>query len=156
MTKKNWLLIAAAIALMAVYVVYFTDLFRPKTIRIFYTTRNLMGQRGPQASALPNLTFGLNTAFKLTEVRVVPLAEWQTNQQVLPVWHLVSDSNSVPVKMFHYGWRIPGMKPAVSGKRADPLESNVVYRIFVAAGKLKGQHDFELGGQVAETNSASN
>jgi len=67
---------------------------------------------------------------------------------VSPVWHLISDSNSVPVKVFSYGQGIRGMKPAVAGSRAQPLETNVAYRLLVTAGKAKGQHDFEIGGSL--------
>lgn len=155
MTKKNWLLIALAVALASVYVIYFTDWFKPKTMRIFYTTRNL-GSRRPRAGGEPNLIFDLNRPFRLTEIKVIPLAEWQTNRHALPLWHLVSDSNSIPVKLFHYGWRIPGMKPAVAGQRAEPLETNVIYRLFVTSGGVKGQRDFELGGKIPDTNSAAN
>ena len=86
--------------------------------------------------------FGLNGAYKLTEVKVVPLDEWKTNPAALPMWHLISDSNSVPVKEFPYGVAIRGMKPAVGKEWPLPLETNETYRIFVAAGSLKGWHDF--------------
>ena len=37
-----------------------------------------------------------------------------------------------------------GLKPAVVGVRPQPLETNVTYRLFVEAGKIKGEHDFKL------------
>jgi hypothetical protein len=143
MTKKNWLLLALALVLGAVYIRYFTDWFRPQTIHIAHTTRNLRSRSQP-ANAPPPLNFGLNQQYNLTEITVVPLALWQTNRNVPPVWHLISDSNSVPVKVFSYGQGIRGMKSAVAGSRAQPLETNVAYRLFVIAGKAKGQHDFEI------------
>jgi hypothetical protein len=156
MSKKNVLLVVFAVALAAVYAIWFTDWFKPKTIHIFHTSRNLR-PRLQLGNAMPPLTFGLDHAYKLTEIKVVPLAEFQTNAHVLPLWHLISDSNSVPVKLFPYGLRIGHMRPAVAGKRADPLQTNVAYRIFISAGKTKGQHDFELGGKLPDaTNSASN
>ncbi len=144
MNKKNFILIAIVLVLAGVYVVYFTSWFRPKTIQISHTSRPARPARsGPAAS---RLVFSLEDYYKLTEVKVVPLAEWQTDHGAPPVWHLVSDSNSVPVNVFAYGQRIRGMKPAVSGERPQPLETNVAYRLFVTAGAIKGQHDFEIGG----------
>ena len=146
MTKKNLLLILFAIALAAVYAVWFTDWFRPGTVQIFHTSRNLRPnfRRGPGGGAMPPLIFGVNRQLKFTELKVVPLAGFQTNQNVLPLWHLVSDSNSVPVKTFFYGQMIRGMKPAIKGTHPASIETNTTYRLIITAGKIKGQHDFEL------------
>ncbi|HSY18438.1 MAG TPA: hypothetical protein VK815_08900 [Candidatus Acidoferrales bacterium] len=145
MTKKNILLIVAAVVLGAVYAVYFTDWFKPKTVQIFHTSRNLRPRalRGGNG-ALPNLIFGINQQLKLTEIRVVEADVYQTNQSALPLWHLISDSNSVPVKQFHYGQFIGGMKPAVKGARPQSLETNVDYLLIVQAGPVKGEHPFDL------------
>jgi hypothetical protein len=149
MTKKNWLLIIVAVGLGTVYAIYFSDWFKPKTVRIFHTSRNLRPQL-QQGGVLPSLIFGLSRPLKLTELKVVPLAAWQTNNNVLPVWHLVSASNSVPVKMFFYGQHIGGLKPAVPGDRPQALDTNAIYRLFVTAGKVTGRHDFALGGKLPE------
>ncbi len=141
--KKNWLLIIIAVALAAVYVIYFTDWFAPKTIQIFHTERNVH-IRMQRDGMMPSLMFGANRPLKLTEIKVVPLVEFQANPGILPLWHLVSDSNSVPVKVFFYGQRIRGLKPLVPGDRAQPLTNGVTYRIFVTAGSFKGEHDFQL------------
>ncbi len=149
------MLILLALVLTVVYAIYFTDWFKPKLIQIFHTSRalRLQLQRG---GANPILTFGLNRAYPLTELKVVPLAEFQTNQNALPVWHLVSSSNSAPVKIFFYGQKIRGMNSAVPGAHPQPLESNIMYRLFLTAGKFKGQHDFELGGKPADTTNSAN
>ncbi len=143
MTKKNWLLILVAVVLAAVYAVYFTDWFQPKTLKLFHTIRNL-NPRQMRGGALPSLKFGISRQLQLTELRVVPAAGFQTNKNVLPLWHLVTDSNSVPVKTFYYGQFIGGLKPAIKGTRAQVLETNVTYRLIVTAGQFKGEHDFEL------------
>jgi hypothetical protein len=147
MTKKNWLMMVALVALAGVYVFYFTDWFKPKTIHISHTSRALRPRLANQAAArltpVP-ITFGVEPQCKLTEIIVVPLAAWQTNQNILPLWHLVTSSNAAPVKMFFYGQRIGGLKPAVPGAHAQPLATNVTYRLFVTAGKATGQHDFEI------------
>ncbi|MEI9864183.1 MAG: hypothetical protein WDN00_06450 [Limisphaerales bacterium] len=56
---------------------------------------------------------------------------------------MVADTNAAPLKMFVYGQRVRGMKPAIAGARAEPLQPDVTYRLFVTAGSAKGQHDFE-------------
>jgi hypothetical protein len=145
MTKKNLLLIAVAIGLAVMYVVYFTDWFRPKTIHIFHTSRANRQVNRPNARNAETVPviFGLSSQLRLTMIKVVPLSAAQTNRYAQPLWHLVSDSNSVPVKSFAYGQHIRGMKPAVPGARPQPLEPNVIYRLYVEAGSAKGEHDFE-------------
>jgi len=123
-----------------VYAVCFTDWFKPKMLAINYTVRN----QPQRAGARPVLMFILNAEVEFTEIKVVPLAGLETNKNIVPVWHLVSDSNSVPLKVFPYGQMIHGMRPAIKGVRAEPLESNVPYRLCITAGKIKGARDFEL------------
>jgi len=142
--KKNWFLVVVAVVLAAVYAVYFTDWFTPKTIQIFHSDRNLHPQLRRNAVGMPSLIFGVNRPLKFTEIKVVPAAGFQTNRDILPLWHLVSDSNSVPVKSFYYGQPIRGMKPAVLGSRPEPLDTNITYRLIVTAGKFKGEHNFEI------------
>ncbi len=136
------MLVFAAV-LAVIYVIYFTDWFKPKTIQIFHTSRNLR-QRQQRGGALPSLIFGVSRQVRITEIEVVPLARWETNKNVLPLWHLQSDSNSVPIKSFFYGQFIGGLHPAIKGTHPELPETNVVYRIFITAGKVKGEHDFEL------------
>jgi hypothetical protein len=143
MTKKNLGLIGIAALLAVTYIVFFTDWFKPQTVKIFHSSRNLR-MRNPQAGALPGLIFGINRQLKFTDIKVISVASLQTNQNSLPFWHLVSDSNSVPMKSFFYGQFIRGLKPAVPGSRPQPLETNVTYRLMVEAGKIKGQHEFEI------------
>jgi hypothetical protein len=135
MTKKNWFLLIALLALAGIYIFYFTGSFRPKTILIFHTSRNTRPNLRPRSGNAPKpetlpVTFGFGEfSYKLTEI-------------ALPLWHLISDSNSVPLNSFVYGRQIRGMRPAISGARPEPLNPDVTYRLFVTAGKNKGQHDF--------------
>ncbi len=144
MTKKNWLMVCTLVVLAGVYVFFFSEWFKPKIIHITSASRMIRRQarNNPSPDTVP-ITFSLAPGYKLTEITVVPLAAWQTNQHVLPVWHLVADTNAAPVKLFIYGQRMRGMKPAVPGSRAEPLQPDVTYRLFVTAGSAKGQHDFE-------------
>lgn len=145
MTKKNWLLTAALLVLATVYVIYFTDWFKPKTIHIFHVsranTRMMRHQDGEQPDTIPVL-FGLGYRYNLTEVKVYRLSEWETNHEALPLWHLISSSNSIPIKQFIYGQYIRGMKPAIPGMRPEPLEPDVTYHLILEAGHIKGEHDF--------------
>ena len=143
MTKKNLGLLLVVIVLATVYIVYFTQWFRPQTVRIFSVNRNL--RAAPlRGNLLPNLNFVLSRPLRLTELKVVSLAGLATNKATLPVWHLISDSKSVPTKMFFYGQPIGGMRPYLKGVRADELETNVPYRLLISAGRVTGQNDFEL------------
>ena len=144
MFKKSSLLVAVAVVLAAVYVFYFTDWFQSPTVKIFHTNRNSIRHRNVQSVSMPNLIFGLSRSSRITEITVGPLAEYQANPKLLPLWHMVSDSNSVPLKTFYYGQNIRGLKPAVAGSHAQTLTNNITYRIVVSVGKIKGEHDFEL------------
>jgi len=143
MTKNNQLLLVCLVMLASIYAIWFTDWFRSDSVIIFHTSR-YQQIRSQLGGASPSLMFILNRQLKLTEIKVVPLAALQTNPAVLPLWHLVSGSNSVPKKSFFYGQPIRGLKPAVPGSLPQPLETNVTYRLFVMAGKIRAEHDFEL------------
>ena len=147
MTKRKWVLIAIALLLAFIYIYHFTGWFKPKIIQVSYTERSF-SSRGLSRSSLPAILFGFGgQAYQLSEIKVVPLAAWQTNQAVAPVWELISSSRSAPVEFFRYGENVPGMNPPVPGARPEPLETNVTYRLLVRAGSYKGQCDFQLGGR---------
>jgi len=139
--KKNLFLIAIILALAAVYVVFFTDWFQSKTIQISHTSRSFGGNRGGSETSL---LFGLDQEYELNDIKVVSLTEWQTNKSAQPLWHVVSDGSD-PIMHFSYGENINGMDAAVGGSRATPLQTGVTYRIFITAGKARGQHDFTPG-----------
>ena len=142
MNKKNWILIGIAILLGAVYIIHFSNWFKPKVMAIAHNGR--FGQ----------VNFTLGTPFRLTSLKVVSVTALQSNKYALPVWELKSDSNSVPIKMFSYGERIRGMKPAIENIRPEPLEPGTTYRLFVEAGSLKAQHDFTADTAARPTSRA--
>ena len=162
MNKKNLFLIGLVLVLAGIYVVYFTDWFQTRSIGIFTTSRPVSSRVGartgsragtwPIASANP-LFFGLDNYYELTEIKVVPLAELQTNKLAQPVWHLVGDPSSDSINTFTYGERIEGMVPAVNGLQPEPLQPGIIYRLFITDGKIKGQHDFHLGAAPANTST---
>jgi hypothetical protein len=150
MTKQKRVLIVTALLLAGVYLYHFTGWFKPKIIQISYTER-YESARG-SSGRFPLVLFGFGgQRYQFSEIRVVPLAAWQTNQAIMPVWHLVSRSRSAPVEFFTYGGNLPGMEPAVAGARPEPLTTNVTYRLLVRAGGYKGQCDFQLGGRPPAT-----
>ncbi|HEV2434597.1 MAG TPA: hypothetical protein VG077_01235 [Verrucomicrobiae bacterium] len=151
MTKRNWMLIIAALLLACIYVYHFTGWFKTKTIQISYTQRPSLS-RGPARPGQPTILFGFGgQPYQLSEVEVVALDSGQINPATVPVWHLTADSRSAPVDFFRYGQNLPGMKPAVPGSHPEPLKTNVTYRLLVHAGSLGGQCDFQLGGRPPAT-----
>jgi len=143
MNKKSFILIGIALVLAGVYIVCFTGLFRPKIIQIVKANRPVRTSRTGATTSM--VFFLLDNDYSLTEVKVVPVAALQTNKLAQPIWHLVSDSGSDDVNLFPYGQAINGMDLAVAGTETGPLQPGVMYRIFVVAGRAKGQLDFQLG-----------
>ena len=137
MDKKNTLLVIVLLALVSVYIVFFTGLFKPHVIKVFYTTREIGHFRARRD--LPYICFVLGGKCRLNEIKVV-----SKNDPGAPLWHLVSDSNSVPVALFVYGEHIHGMRPEIKGEQAQDLDTNQVYQLFVSAGRAHGQLDFRL------------
>ncbi|HEX5397964.1 MAG TPA: hypothetical protein VFY06_02840 [Verrucomicrobiae bacterium] len=145
MNKKTYSLIVLAAVLAGVYVVFFTNWFKPKTMLIACSPRVLRtAQNAATGTAPVRLYFSLGgNYYSLTDVKVVPLAKWETDKLTQPVWHLVSEEGSDDVNMFFYGQRIQGMDAADDGARPEPLKPDETYRIFITAGKVKGQMDFK-------------
>jgi hypothetical protein len=151
MTKQKRVLIVTALLLACVYVYHFTGWFQPKIIPISCTQR-FQSSRSQSSGRFPTILFGFGgQRYRLSEIKVVPLAAWQTNPAILPVWHLVARSRSEPVEFFAYGGNLPGMESGIAGTHAEPLQTNVTYRLLLRAGGYKGQCDFQLGGRPPAT-----
>jgi hypothetical protein len=134
MTKKTWMVIAL-IALLGGLSLYLNrDWFARDNIQIIHLSGR--GQIASDSAVVP-IVFGFKNKLKFTSIEVVPVKE-----PTHPIWHLVSESNSVPTKGFTYGQHIHGMHPKINGAQADPLEPGVPYRLLVQVGSLKGEHDF--------------
>lgn len=145
MTKKMHVLIAvvALLALMRVshHVYYNTDLISRSRIQILKSNRPTF--RSWFAPEVYPVLFMLDGEYKLTAVKVVPAAALATNKRPAPLWHLVTKSNSPPLKGFYYGQRIPGMASFQTNARPKGLEPNVTYRLFIEAGRARGELDFQ-------------
>jgi len=144
MTKKNLLVILSLLLLGGLSLYLNRDRFRSDSIQIgerWIEPRPGMIRRG-QKPASRVLLFLLDRKTELTSVKVIPLADIQTNKYPHPVWELTTESNSVPLKDFAYGMPIRGMQPKVKGAVADPLQPGVEYRLFIEAGSQKATRDF--------------
>lgn len=157
MTPKAKLLLACALVLGAVYVIFFTDLFRKEQMQI------IVKLTPGRASAIPRprdsepvypVAFRLNKRYRLTAVKVVNTTEYATNKHAMPLWHMVSDSNSAPQLTIVYGApKIPGMRSAVPRAKPQPLEAGVQYTLLVEAGEVKTQTNFVAKEFVARERS---
>ena len=145
MTKNGIVLTVIAVLLAAVYVYAFTDWFRKETIQIIPTIRPgravSMSSDPSQPQVYP-VSFALDGKYKLTSIKVVAADDLATNKYPTPLWHLISDSNSLPVKAIMYGQPPKGMKPAVARTRPEPLLPDVDYVLLLEAGSTKAQTNF--------------
>ena len=149
MSKKNIIVLTVTILAVAGFYFYlYRDSFRKAHIQIAHTIRPRGWSRRRTAVADTDLAnviiFRLEHEYKLTSIKVIPVPDLETNKYAHPIWELASDSNSIPTQAFTYGMRIRGMHTPVKGAQAPSLEPNVAYRLFVAAGSLKGEHDFTV------------
>jgi hypothetical protein len=147
MTRKVWLLCAVALMLGGLSVYLNRDWFARDNIQIYHRSRPARAvfvrrKRIEADSAVNPIVFGFDRRLKLTCIKVIPMSDIQTNKYPHPIWHLVSESNSIPTKDFTYGAAIRGMHPAVKEATPDPLEPGVQYRLLVEAGAIKKEHDF--------------
>jgi hypothetical protein len=137
MTKKPWTLISVALALGAL-LVYRMDFWRVRQIQINASARPYAPNAAPE-DPLP-IIFGLDQDWKLTGIRVMPVAE-SSNAHPKMVWHLVSKSGSAPTRAFMYGDAIQGMQ-AAAGVPVGKLIPGVAYRMELEAARARGQVDF--------------
>lgn len=145
MTTKNWALLILAVLLGSFSLYLNKDWFAGDHIQLMHRSRPARGAfRRPKSDnpLIDPINFWFDRRVKLKSLKVIPVASVETNKYPQPIWYLVSDSNSVPVKEFTYGMRIPGMHPALKGASPDPLEPGVTYRLQVESGRQKITHDF--------------
>jgi hypothetical protein len=150
MFSKQTFLILTALVLAGIYVYFFTDWINTPRIQIIAQTRPIQ-PRGPVAKVYP-VSFLLDGKYKLRSVKVVPIASFETNKFTPPSWHLIAYTNVPPTEGFLYGQRLPGMHPWMTNARPQRLEANTAYRLFVEAGRAKGQVDFRTSGLIEPNN----
>ena len=145
MTKNGTFLSVVAVVLAAIYICFFTDWFQKQTIQIIPQIRYGRPSqilRGPDKAQVYPVSFSFPEKYKLTAVKVFAEGDLATNKYPAALWHLVSDSNSVPTKSIVYGLPIRGMRAAVEQARPEPLQPDVKYVIQVEIGKIKAQTNF--------------
>ena len=147
MTRKLWLLIVLAAALGGLSLYLNKDWFASEDIQIHHRSRPARAgifrrTKSTVKQATDPVVFAFGRKLKLTSLKVIPVSEIETNKYPQPIWHLVSESNSVPVEEWAYAVPIRGMHPRVKGATPDPLVPGVKYRLILEAGKLKAEHDF--------------
>ncbi len=146
MSKKNIAMLLLLLTLGAIYVFNFTDLFRTPTLEITTRIRPQISRKGKNASVpmANSISFLLNGKYQLTRVKVVEENDFKTNKYAHPLWHLISESNSVPTKAIFYGQPIAGMKAEIAKTKPENLRPAVSYVLFVEANDLKGQTSFKI------------
>ena len=142
MLNKSTILIVLASLFGGIVAYSHPDWFHRRPIQITHRFHAFGGRF--DAGGVAPLMFEFDRKLKITSIEVLPLNEALTNKSAHPLWHLVSESNSVPTRGFLYGMEVPGMRPAQNGIIADPLDPNERYRLVIKAGSLKGEHDFDL------------
>ena len=144
MTKNGTILSLVALLLAAAYVYFFTDLFNKQAIQIIPQIRPSRGStsKDPTIAPVYPVSFSFNGKYSFTSVKVLSASELATNKYANPLWHLISDSNSLPTKAIVYGVPIKGMKPAIPRARPEPLQPDVPYVLIVEAGSIKGRTNF--------------
>jgi hypothetical protein len=139
MRNKDFIWIAVLVVLAGVYAVFFSHWFDKRQMAI---NASIRPSRRTDATVFP-VVFTLNADFRLTSVEVIPMTGDKFDPTATPVWHLVSDSNSVPTHAIRYGQNIGGMKPALKGVRPEALTPGVIYRAIVSAGDISAYTDFK-------------
>jgi hypothetical protein len=143
MAKKPWLPIALLVVIGGLFIYLNRDWFQGRPIQISHRLYRFAGRFGGGDTAIP-VMFEFDRRLKLTSIKIVALADSLTNKYPHPLWQMISSSNSVPTKGFVYGMDVPGMRSAVNGATADPLDPRQTYRLLLEAGSVKAQHDFTL------------
>ena len=121
------------------------DWFASEPIQISHRVSPWLASRGrgPGDTRRGNpVVFSFDKYHRFSSIKVFVAADMTNNKYPHAIWDLVSESNSVPMASFVYGSRISGMRPAVKGTWADPLQPGVKYRLVVEIGDRQAQHDF--------------
>lgn len=119
------------------------DWFQKRPIQITHRF-HAFGGRFDTAGGVAPLMFEFDRKLKLTSIKVISATDALTNKFPHTLWQMVTESNSLPTKGFLYGMNVPGMRPALKGVIAEPLDPSQKYRLIIQAGSQKAEHDFDL------------
>lgn len=136
MSKKTAILIFIALVLAAGSLYLWLDSMPPSKIQIAYRIIPAGGTRA--------VVFYLDPAYPMTRIKVMTAADAQTNAHPHALWELVPDNKPVTKTEFIYGEAIPGMKPLITGSKAESLDANTKYFLLVSFAKnVRGECTFE-------------
>lgn len=144
MQKREIAWIVVLLLVIGAYIHYFSNWGVTKEIQVLATVRPpLQFRRRGGAAAGTNaaafrILFTLDAPYKLTSLELTEVDRAHSNAPGRVMWHLVSQSNSPPVKMFQYGQAIKGLEPDLPGVQPEPLEPGGIYRMEVSTHTLKG------------------
>lgn len=124
MSKKTAILITVALILAAVSLFLWLDSMPPSKIQI-------------ASRIIPNgkssaVVFLLDPTYPMTRIKVISLAEAETNDHPHAVWELVPTGKPIVRSEFTYGENISGMKPFIPDSPAEPLDPNTKYQLVVS------------------------
>src|ERR1051325_6938409 len=138
MARKNWMLVALVVILGGISLYLNRDWFAGDNIHISHRSLpprpGLFKRKRPvpvDDSPVNPVTFGFDRKLKLTSVQVFVLSAIETNKYALPIWHLVSESNSVPTKDLTYGAPVKGMHSKVPKATPDQLQPGEKNRLMI-------------------------
>ncbi|MDB6031895.1 MAG: hypothetical protein JWM16_2233 [Verrucomicrobiales bacterium] len=143
--SRNLIALLLVLVLLGTGYAWMNDWFRKPPIQIIAQVRPNRVSAIPRADegvAVYPVSFALDGKYNLTSVKVLSVDDVKTNKYPEALWHLISDSNSIPTKSFLYGQKIPGMKPSVPRGHPQPLQPNTPYMLVIEAGKLQGKTNF--------------
>jgi len=143
MTQKQGLLVTLVILCGGLLLYANRDWFSTRPIQISHRFYAFGGRFDSGGGPAP-LLFEFDRTLKLTSIKVVSVAEMQTNKHPHALWQMTSKSTSAPTRGFLYGMDVPGMEPAVTGQKAEPLDPVAKYLLVIQAGSHKAEHEFDL------------
>ena len=142
-SRKSIFIIIGVLVLAAIALYANRERFQPGPIQVTHRLHRV-GGRFDDPSGVPPILFELDRSARITSIKVVLASEIATNKYAHPLWHMVANTRTAPIRGFLYGMEIPGMHTAVKNATADQLTMEPTYRLLIEAGSLKTQYDFDL------------
>jgi hypothetical protein len=139
MQKKEYMWIALLLALVFLYVHFFTNWFAKGQLVITPSRRPALAAD----ATVESIVFSLNGQYKIKNLTVFELEDGKFNPKGHVLWHLVSESDPTPTQLIVYGRRVRGMKQAPDNSSPEALQPDVGYRILITANNLTGFADFK-------------
>ena len=137
MMRNKTLMVTLLVALAAGYICFFTDWIVPPRIQVDVTTRPVRGA-APEGGVLTPV-FMLDRDAALTSIQVVAVSNVPPGAVGKVAWQVTRPPGGAPVRGFLFDDSLPGAKVVA---KAQPLVPGGVYRVEVAAGRLRGQRNF--------------